>query len=71
MILEVGCAGHLKVGVRVLLCFTYRFAMPKFGRTFAMGAMIWNFGDPGSWSPWLLESWGKGTVMLYLSLCDA
>ena len=29
-----------------------------------MGAMIWNFGDPESWSPWLLESWSKGTVML-------
>ena len=36
-----------------------------------MGVMIWNIGDPGDRFPWLLESWSKGTVMLYLSLCDA
>ena len=26
--------------------------------------MVWSIGDPGDQSPWLLESWGKGTVML-------
>ena len=30
--------------------------------------MVWNTGDPGYQSLWLLESWVKGTVMLSLSL---
>ena len=30
--------------------------------------MVRNFGDPGDQSCWLLESWVKGTVMLFLSL---
>ena len=30
--------------------------------------MVWNIGDPGDQSLWLLGSWVKGTVMLSLSL---
>ena len=30
--------------------------------------MVWNNGDPGDQSLWLLGSWVKGTVMLSLSL---
>ena len=30
MIQVINCPGHLKVGVKVLLCFAYRFAMPTF-----------------------------------------
>ena len=26
--------------------------------------MAWSIGDPGNQSPWSLESWSKGTVML-------
>ena len=26
--------------------------------------MVWSIGDPGDQSPWSLESWSKGTVML-------
>ena len=26
--------------------------------------MVWSIGNPGDQSPWLLESWSKGTVML-------
>ena len=26
--------------------------------------MVWSIGDPGNQSLWLLEIWGKGTVML-------
>ena len=29
VIQAINCPGRLKVGVRVLLCFTYHFAMPK------------------------------------------
>ena len=32
----ISCPGHWKVGVRVLLCFTYCFAMPKFWGTFVL-----------------------------------
>ena len=26
--------------------------------------MVWSIGNPGDQSPWSLESWSKGTVML-------
>ena len=26
--------------------------------------MVWSIGDPGDQSPWSLESWSKGTVIL-------
>ena len=26
--------------------------------------MVWSIGDPGDQSPWSLESWSKGAVML-------
>ena len=48
------------------LTFTFAFTF-CFGAV-AMGVMIWNIGDPGDQLPWSLESWSKGTVMLYLSL---
>ena len=44
MILEVGHPGHLEVGVRVLLCFTYRFVMSRFRRGILYFSEI---GDPG------------------------
>ena len=37
-ILEISRPGHLKVGVRVLLCFTYHFAMPKFWKEICDGS---------------------------------
>ena len=42
MIQAISCPGRLKVGVRVLLCFTYRFVMPKF-----WGGEICTFGEIG------------------------
>ena len=50
------------------LTFTFAFTF-CFGAV-AMGAMILNIGDPGDQLPWSFESWSKGTVMLYLSLCN-
>ena len=40
--LVISRPGRLKVEVRVLLCFTYRFAMPKF-----WGGGICTFGQIG------------------------
>ena len=58
VILEVGHPGHLKVGVRVLLCFTYRFVMPGFGgRNFVF---LGETGNPGNWLLWFLNSLGGG-----------
>ena len=45
MILEVGHPGHLRVGVRVLLCFTYHFAMPKFWKEICTFGEIGNHGN--------------------------
>ena len=57
-ILEVGHPGHLKVGVRVLLCFTYCFAMPGFwGEKFCV---LGEIGDPGDQFLGFLNSLGVG-----------
>ena len=57
-ILEVGRPGHLKVGVRVLLCFTYRFVMPGFwGEKFCI------LGEIGDRLLGFLNSLGVGGVL--------
>ena len=44
VIQAINCSGHLKVGVGVLLCFTYHFVMPKFvGKISTFGEL----GDHG------------------------
>ena len=37
--------GHLEVGVRVLLCFTYHFVMPRFWKGILYFGEIGNPGD--------------------------
>ena len=55
----ISCPGRLKVGVRVLLCFTYCFAMSKFwgGKTCTFGE-IGNRGDQFLGFPDSLGVWG-------------
>ena len=52
--------GRLEVGVRVLLCFTYCFAMPRFWKGICTFGEI---GDPGDQLLGFLNSLGVGGVL--------
>ena len=60
VILEVGHPGHLKIGVRVLLCFTYQFVVPRFRKGICTFGEI---GNPGNRLLGFLNSLGVGGVL--------
>ena len=59
-ILEVGHPGCLEVGVRVLLCFTYHFAMPRFWKGILYFGEI---GNPGNQLLGFLNSLGVEGIL--------
>ena len=59
-ILEIGRPGRSRVGVRVLLCFTYHFVMPKFWKEICTFDEI---GDHGNQFLGFLNSLGCGVYL--------
>ena len=53
----MGCPGRLEVGIRVMLCFTYHFAMLRFWTGILYFGEI---GDPGDRLLRFLNSLGVG-----------